>query len=300
MGLTRRALLVIGGTGALLGATAAGIEEDVLPGRSQVYAGLGLNGEPGPVPTTTPGVVRSGEFVSAKRGGETTGYSIAYPPGGEAEGLPVVVALHMLRRDHSDLFGPKMALDRFLADAVAAGVPPFAIAAPDGGNSYWHPRPGGVDAGGMVTGEFLSLLDSFGLNTNRIGLIGWSMGGYGALRLGGVLGPERVCAISVAAPAIWTDPDDASTSGFASRQEYLDYQVFGRERLLRNIPVRIDCGIGDPFYHSVRSFADGLASDSGPDGAEKVAHFARGGHNPDFWRTVIAEQLSFVGKYLPH
>lgn len=299
MGVTRRALLGLGGAGMIVAATAAGIEEDVLPGRASAYEHLGLNGSPGPTPTTAPGTLRSGEFISAKRGGESTGYTIAYPPGGQSEGLPVVIALHMLRRDHADLFGPRMALDRFLAEAVAAGVPPFAIAAPDGGNSYWHLRPGGVDAGAMVTDEFLPLLKSFGLDTRRIGLLGWSMGGYGALRLGGVLGPERVVAVSVAAPAIWTDPEDASTSGFASTEEYREYEVFGREKQLRDIPIRIDCGRGDPFYHSVKTYAEGLARSSEPGGAEKVSRFQLGGHNPDFWRKVIADQLAFVGKYLP-
>ena len=49
----------------------------------------------------------------------------------------------------------------------------------------------------MVLDEFLPLLADQGLATARVGLMGWSMGGYAALRLGAVLGPEG-CAVVVA------------------------------------------------------------------------------------------------------
>ncbi len=58
-------------------------------------------------------------------------------------------------------------------------MPPFAIATVDGGTTYWHPRPNGEDAGGMVVDEFLPLLAEQGLRTDRSAFHGWSMGGYG-------------------------------------------------------------------------------------------------------------------------
>ena len=115
------------------------------------------------------------------------------------------------------------------AAAVAAGAPPFAIATVDGGTSYWHPRPSGDDASAMVVDELLPLLADHGLRTDDLGLMGWSMGGYGALRLAGLLGPERVRAVVAASPAIWTDPDDASTSGFDDAEEYQQYTVVGHQ-----------------------------------------------------------------------
>jgi S-formylglutathione hydrolase FrmB len=145
--------------------------------------------------------------------GRRDGWCLIHPPG-QHEDLPLVVALHGLGEDHSSLLGPAFGLDRYLAAAVADGVPPFQIAAADGGTSYWHLRPDGEDASAMVTGELLSLLHRRGVRTRRIGLMGWSMGGYGALRLAGELGPERVGGVVAASPAIWSDPGDASASGF--------------------------------------------------------------------------------------
>ena len=47
----------------------------------------------------------------------------------------------------------------------------------------------------MLTDEFVPLLADHGLVTTAIGLYGFSMGGYGALRLAGILGPARVAAV---------------------------------------------------------------------------------------------------------
>jgi hypothetical protein len=58
---------------------------------------------------------------------------------------------------------------------------PFVIAAADGGRGYWHPHDGD-DAGAMVLDEFLPLFQEQGREwTSRVGWLGWSMGGYGAL-----------------------------------------------------------------------------------------------------------------------
>jgi S-formylglutathione hydrolase FrmB len=57
----------------------------------------------------------------------------------------------------------------------------LAVATIDGGNFYWHARRSGIDPGSMVVQELLPLLAGKGLETSRIALIGWSMGGYGAL-----------------------------------------------------------------------------------------------------------------------
>ncbi len=65
----------------------------------------------------------------------------------------------------------------------------------DGGNGWWHRRADGEDSGSMVLNEFLPMLANKGLDTRRVSFIGWSMGGYGALLLGGALGAARTAAI---------------------------------------------------------------------------------------------------------
>jgi enterochelin esterase-like enzyme len=192
-----------------------------------------------------------------------------------------------------------MGLHHYLAAAVAAGVAPFAIAAADGGTSYWHPRPDGEDAGAMVVDELLPLLADEGLRAapdDRIGLIGWSMGGYGALRLAGVLGPNRVAGVVASSPAIWSDAGDASRSGFADEAEYERFTVVGHQQDLAGIAVRVDCGTGDPFYRDVQDYVAGFAD--GAHGAEVTSTFEPGAHDPAYWRRMLPDQLAFLGAAL--
>lgn len=290
---SRRAVL-LGGTGVVaagaLGA-GAGVYQGVLPGRPQVQALLGLNGEVGQVPDVVPGTVEVGSFVSERRGGVETGFRVITPIG-PSTGLPVVVALHGRGSNSRTLVGPDFHVEKFLAAHVKAGGAPFAIGTVDGGTSYWHERPSGEDAGAMVVEEFLPMLAERGLRaepTDRIGLLGWSMGGYGALRLGGLLGPERVAAVCAVSPAMWTDPEDASRSGFDDVAEYEEFTVQGRQADLTSIPVRIDCGTGDQFYRAVEEYAAHF-----PDDADVEATFEPGAHDPDYWRRVLPAQLDFL------
>lgn len=291
--LSRRALLG-GAAGAVVAAGAAGtgVQQGWVPGRPWVQAHLGLNGEPGAVPDVEPGPVTTGSFVSAARGGLETGWALLRPPGGSGP-LPLVVALHGLGADHATLIGPSFGLDRFLAAAVADGAAPYAIATVDGGTGYWHPRPSGEDASAMVVDELLPLLSSYDVDTARIGLLGWSMGGYGALRLAGLLGSGRVAAVVAASPALWTDGEDASTSGFADAEEYDEFSVVGRQADLDGIPARIDCGTGDPFYRAVEDYVAGF-----PDGAGVTSTFEPGAHDTAYWRRMLPDQLAFLGRTL--
>lgn len=287
--LSRRTLL-LGGTAAgaaLVAGAGYGVEQGVLPGRPWLQSTLRLNGAAGTVPDVEAGPVEYGRFVSSARLGTETGWCLIHPPG-KHDDVPVVVALHGLGQDHATLVSPEMGLPQHLAAAVAAGTPPFAIAAADGGSSYWHLRPDGEDAGAMVTTELLPLLAERGLDTRRIGLIGWSMGGYGALRLAGELGRRRVAGVVAASPALWRDPEDASTSGFADAAEYERFTVMDDQADLAGIPVRVDCGTGDPFYRDVQEYADGL-----PDDAEVA--FEPGAHDAAYWRRVLPDELAFLG-----
>lgn len=291
--LSRRAFLAGGllatGVGA---ASGVGIYEGVLPGRPRLQALFGLNGEAGVVPDYEPGPVLSGSFVSEHRLGEETGWSLLRPPGATGD-LPLVVALHALGRDHTIALDDTLGLPQYLAQVVDRGVPPFAIATVDGGRSYWHRRPSGEDAGAMVVDELLPRLRRHGVTTRRIGLLGWSMGGYGALRLATVLGPERVAAVVAASPALWQSAHDARPDGFANEREYEEYSVVGRQEQLAGIPVRVDCGTGDPLYREVEAYVDGF-----PTGADLTSTFEPGGHAAAYWRRMLPVELAFLGTRL--
>lgn len=286
--VTRRALL-IGGLGVVAAGAAgvAGIEAGLLPGRTTLHAVLGLNGEPGEVPDVSRGPAVSGSFVSGARAGTECGWTVSYPPGtSPGDRMPVVVVLHGYDGDHETAFA-SLGFDRFQA---AAGAD-FAVASVDGGNGYWHPRREGGDSGAMVTDEFLPLLTDQGLDTSRVGFIGWSMGGYGALLLASRLGPERVAAVVAQSPAMWSDGAHSPDGAFDDAEDYAAHDLAGRQSELDGIAVRIDCGTGDGFYPVVREYVDGFAT--APEGG-----FEGGGHDVAYWRRVAAPEFDFLTRHI--
>ncbi|HEY9334820.1 MAG TPA: alpha/beta hydrolase-fold protein, partial [Kribbella sp.] len=161
-------------------AAVAALETGVVPGRARVHDLLGLTGPDGVVPDVPAGPAVSGSFDSFGRRTKV-GYSILYPHGYDAAAeLPVVLVLHGRGGDHTSAVND-LGIDRYLTSAVRAGTPPFALATVDGGrDSYWHRRADGNDPGFMLDQEFLPLLARRGLRTSSFGVLGWSMGGYGA------------------------------------------------------------------------------------------------------------------------
>jgi enterochelin esterase-like enzyme len=289
--LSRRALIAGGVVAAGVGAASGvGIYEGVLPGRPRLQSLLGLNGDAGVVPDVEPGPILTGSFVSEDRLGEETGWALMRPPDTRGQQLPLVVSLHALGWDHEDVLSSSIGLPQFLAQAVDRGVPPFAIASVDGGRGYWHRRPSGEDAEAMVVDELLPRLRRHDVTTERIGVLGWSMGGFGALRLATDLGPEQVAAVVAASPAVWREPADARSDGFEDEEEYEQYSVMDEQDQLSGIPVRVDVGTGDPLYREVEAYVDGF-----PDDADLTSTFEPGGHTAAYWRRMLPAELEFLG-----
>ncbi|MFJ3034886.1 alpha/beta hydrolase [Curtobacterium pusillum] len=287
--ITRRSLVVGGAAVVVAGAAAEAVNLRLLPGRSTMYRVLGLDGPAGTVPDVDPVPSTSGSFVSSARRGETVGWTIAAP---KADGpLPIAVALHGYGDDHADFFGSHLGYDRFLAAHVAAGGAPFAIASVDGGNRYWHRRADGDDPAAMVVDEFLPLLARRGFDTARLAFTGYSMGGYGALRLAGVLGSARVRAVSAISPALWTSAGDTARGAFDDAADFRANTVIGRQRSLDGVAVRVDCGTGDGFEPAVRTYVDGFAT--APAGG-----FEPGGHTTAYWRRLAPKQIAFLARHL--
>ena len=148
------------------------------------------------------------------------------------------------------MFEGGLYMDRFLALAVADGVQPFAIAAVDGADG-WRRYSDGTGAGGTVVDEFIPMLAERGLDVDRLALLGWSMGGYGALLLGATTKP-RVRAVVATSPALVEGANEPEFDVYRMRDAYAD------------LPLRIDIGRGDAFYRAVMDYEDGV--DPYPDG----------------------------------
>src|SRR5574337_1608298 len=229
----------------------------------------------------------TGSFVSAARGGITTNWAIARPPG-QTAALRPVIALHGKGSDAATVMAG--GVEQGLTQAVEAGLPPFAVVAVDGGDSYWHSRASGEDSGAMVTGELIPRLRDQGLDTSRVAFLGWSMGGYGALLLGGRLGPDRTAAICAVSPALWLSPGASAPGAFDGAGDFSANSVFGLPTLA-SIPIRVDCGTGDPFYSATRAFTAQLPN-------PPAGGFSPGGHDASFWSAQLPAELTWIAPLL--
>ena len=229
----------------------------------------------------------TGSFFSAARGGIPTNWAIARPPN-QAGPLRPVIALHGKGSSASSVMAG--GVEAGLSRAVGAGLPPFAVVAVDGGGSYWHRRTSGEDAGAMVLEELIPLLGEQGLDTSRVGFMGWSMGGYGALLLGARLGPARTAAICAVSPALWLSPGAAAPGAFDGPADFAANNVFGLPAL-GAIPLRVDCGYGDPFYAATREFIAGLPN-------RPAGGFSPGGHDGGFWSAQLPAEVAWMAPLL--
>ena len=277
---TRRTFLVGAGASGLsaLGAGWA-MDSGLLPGRTTLRAVLGRNDEGAPIPDVPRGNLVSGSFESAARLGRRTGWTICWPHGTEAgTRLPVLVMLHGHASDHHAAF-KGLGMDRFLGRAVDRGMAPFAIASVDGGRDYWRPAPDGSDAGRMVVEEFVPLLAEQGLDTDTLSIGGWSMGGYGSLRIAGLrLLPVR--SVATFAPALHYSEDGND--------------VLRNPQRLAGLPVQVSVGRGDMFWRIDQRYIASLRAA----GVRPEVHTGSGAHTQRFWRTFVPGLLHFTARHL--
>src|SRR5581483_3348730 len=104
----------------------------------------------------------------------------------------------------------------FLAEHVRRGGTPFALAAIDAGETYFHRRASGEDRLHAATVDLPRIVRAvLGVTALREALVGQSMGGYGAL-LAAERQPRRFRAVAVAGPALFSSyADEASSVGDA-------------------------------------------------------------------------------------
>ncbi|ORW30823.1 esterase [Mycobacterium paraense] len=296
--LSRRALLGLG-AGAAVGAAGAYALDILLEPRTSHAAPVSAASTQAPLapppgapvapaaPASAAPTMVTGSFVSAARGGVNTNWAIARPPG-QTKALRPVIALHGKGSDAATVMAG--GVEQGLAQAVNAGLPPFAVVAVDGGGGYWHKRASGEDAGAMVLNELIPMLGGQDLDTSRVAFLGWSMGGYGALLLGGRLGPARTAAICAVSPALWMSSGAAAPGAFDGPDDFAANSVFGMPALA-SIPIRVDCGDSDPFYGATKQFIAQLPN-------PPAGGFSPGGHNAEFWSSQLPAELTWLAPLL--
>jgi hypothetical protein len=234
--------VLFGGLGlAAVAVGAAGyelVQEGTLPGKYTLARLDGACGSAPPLPAGRRPVRHVVTFESAYR--HAAVQMVTLIPAGAAAGfgLGIVFALH-----GAGSFAA--ALSSQVATAMtAAKTSTFAVICVDGGDAYWHKRADGDDPIGMILHEVLPRVAAAGLATRRIGIVGESMGGYGALLLaerisgtaaarqatpaaGAVTAVAAVAAMSPAIFATYADARSADVRAFDSQAALTRHRVPG-------------------------------------------------------------------------
>lgn len=225
--------------------------------------------------------------MSSKARGKTVNVGVVVPgPLATGQPVPVCVWLHG-KGDSAKTVINKLKVGHFLKRAVDDGIAPFAVVAIDGGNSYWHRRRSGEDAEAMVINELPEFLAANGLEASTWAIAGWSMGGYGSLLL--AERHPKFVAVAASSAAVWFKGGDTRAGAFDSAEDFAAHDVL---KSLGKLPahVRIDCGNDDPFASTSAAMLQRIPGVEGGLGA--------GAHTMRFWRSVLPEQLEFLGKAL--
>jgi pimeloyl-ACP methyl ester carboxylesterase len=298
-GVSRRRFLTWGvGGAAVVLAGATGVElvsHGMLPGKQTLDQLDGACDVAGPPLISSPvGPTRSGTFHSTARN-RTLGYTVAYPPGhGPGSPLPLIVMLHGFGGDHTTAVAGMSPARALALHVDGLPLPPMAMVTVDGGGGYWNPHPGD-DPLAMVVGELIPMCQNLGLGagTQKIGAMGISMGGYGAIVLAEKY-PGTFAAVAAISPALWTSYDQArgaNAGAFASAGAFAEYDAIAHARSLAGKPVRVASGLADPFHPGVEAFARVLPTPG-------TVSFSGGCHTTPFFTSEEPPSLRFLGTHL--
>lgn len=296
-GVSRRRFLAAG-TGGVLLAGAAGAElvaQGLLPGKHYLDEVDGACSVPPPAEHFgSTGPTLTGSFFSRARNRQVR-FTLAYPPGrGPESRLPLVIYLYGNGGSHTTPLGGLPVVKALAGHTRNGAIPPMALVVADGGSLYWNAHPGD-DPMRMITEELVPRLRArrLGDQPKSIGIIGISMGGYGALLLTEKR-PDLFAATAAISPAIWTSYGEARSANpdaFATAAEFAEDDVITHAHQLTGIPVRIASGADDPFHPGVLALAAHLPP-------TVSLHISPGCHDTGFFSEQQLPSLQFLGEHL--
>ena len=186
----------------------------------------------------------------------------------------------------------------------AAEISPLVIAMPSDGlvrdGSAYLTFPSGQDVETWIVDEVPAIAQMAAPNLTpnaKIAIGGFSMGGYGALRLAAKF-PNRFCSVS--AHSAITDIHEMGSFVTETMSDYLACATIEelspvywmrkhRDRLPR---IRFDCGIDDVLIEGNRAFHAALEGD----GISHIYEEFHGGHDWPYWQEHVAGTLRFASQ----
>lgn len=203
----------------------------------------------------------------------------------------LVVAMHGLPGAGSDWVRKHGAVGAALTSGLA-------IVGVDGSESWWHSRHSGTDAGtdyqGMILDDLLPAVAARGFSTARIGLLGLSMGGYGALLLAERLGVSRCFGVATMSAAVYRTFEEAhrdEETSFDDPADFAAHDILGAAERLAGLPVWLAAGTRDGFLAGNQALASRVTT--------AVSVFDDGAHDLAYWSGHIGAAAHFLAAHAP-
>jgi S-formylglutathione hydrolase FrmB len=200
---------------------------------------------------------------------------------------PMIVFLHG-RKGH-----PSSPYDTSMVEALgsAGTTAPVILLVNGGSHSYFHDRDDGA-WGSYITKDLVPAMSrTYGIDTERIGYAGVSMGGYGALELTRGSTTRR-CGVVGIAPALWLQAGDSAPGAFDDAEDFDDHDVLGAIRsdarhALHGTPVWLAGGDRDPFKPGTDAAAAALRDQH----ESVVRRTGHGGHDGAYFHRQYLPML---------
>jgi pimeloyl-ACP methyl ester carboxylesterase len=275
-----RRRLVTGGlaASALVAGGAGGVVATRYHGTRRVLHGMGVVPGPDRAIPSVDAHTDEASLTSVAMGGRAVTYAASVL---DQSPRAALICLHGRGGNHRDAFD-HVGIHKFIA---AAGLP-IATASIDGGESFWRKRADGTDAQALAVDELVAGARIGGL---PLGVIGWSMGGYGAL-LAAIQRPGTFRAVVANGPSIWYSAAASPAGAFDDQADYERNDVLGDSSALASVPTLVDAGEDDYFADAVRDLHRRVPS------LEGGVH--TGFHDDASWRSWLPRQLEFLRTHL--
>jgi S-formylglutathione hydrolase FrmB len=202
--------------------------------------------------------------------------------------------LHGFGANHTNALTSMSPAQAVALEVDGIALAPMAMVTVDGGGGYWNPHPHD-DPMQMVVGELIPLCRQLNLGRapHRIGTMGISMGGYGALLLA-ERHPDLFGVVAAISPAVWSRYAQATTANpgaYASATDFEADDAVTHAAALANTAVRVASGLDDPFHPGVVALAQALPKSA-------VVDFSAGCHTGSFFTAQEPPSLAFLGTHL--